>query len=97
MGEDKVGTGEDAERVEMMLADPGRVHAELIGVDRFVSDVGDELVGVARVVFVVIVAEREVSEFHGRSPSVLAVPQVAVVAAAPRSRIYMNSQLLQMQ
>ena len=48
----------------MMLADPGRVHAELVGVERFGGDVGDELVGRARVVVVVIVAEREVAEFH---------------------------------
>ena len=49
----------------MMLADPGRVHAELVGVERLGGDVGDELVGVARVVLVVIVAQREVAEFHG--------------------------------
>ena len=50
----------------MMLADPGRMHAELVGIERFGGDVGDELVGVAGVVLVVIVAEREVAEFHVR-------------------------------
>ena len=33
----------------MMLADPGRMQAELLGIDRLVEDVGDELVGAARV------------------------------------------------
>ena len=32
IGEHQVGAGEHAERVEMMLADPGRMHAELVGV-----------------------------------------------------------------
>ena len=50
----------------MMLADPGRMHAELVGVNRFGGDVGNELVSVARIVLVVIVAEGEVSEFHVR-------------------------------
>jgi hypothetical protein len=44
------------------------VHADLIGVDRLGGNVGDELVGVARVVFVVVVAEREVAELHGAPP-----------------------------
>jgi len=57
-----------AERVEMMLADPGRVHAELFGMERFGADVGDELVRGAGVFFVVIVAQREIAEFHGRLP-----------------------------
>ena len=64
VGEHQLGRGEHAERVEMMLADPGRMHAELVGVERLGGDVGDELVGVARVVLVVIVAQREISEFH---------------------------------
>ena len=66
IGQHQLGGGEHAERVEMVLADPGRVHAELVGVERLGGDVGDELVGVARIVFVVIVAEREVAEFHVR-------------------------------
>ena len=71
IGQHEVGAGQHAERVEMMLADPGRMHAELVGVKRLGGDVGDELVGVARVVFVVIVAQREIAEFHGASPPVL--------------------------
>ena len=48
----------------MMLADPGRMHADLVGVKRLGGDVGDELVRGAGVVLVVIIAEREVAEFH---------------------------------
>src|ERR1700716_26719 len=58
----------------MMLADPGRIHAEPIGVQRLFGDVGDELVRRPRVVLVVIVAQGEVAEFHdvppGSSPAV---------------------------
>jgi hypothetical protein len=32
IGQHEIGTGQHAERVEMVLADPGRVHAELVGV-----------------------------------------------------------------
>ena len=32
IGEHQVRAGEHAERVEMMLADPGGVHAELVGI-----------------------------------------------------------------
>ena len=64
IGQHQIGAGEHAERVEVMLADPGRVHAELVGIERLVGDVGDELVGVTRVVFVVVIAEREVAEVH---------------------------------
>jgi hypothetical protein len=67
-GEHQVGAGEDAERVEMMLPDPGRVHAERIGIERFRGDVGDELVRAARIVVVMVVAQCEVAELHGRSP-----------------------------
>ena len=55
----------------MMLADPGRMHAELIGIERLRGDVGDEGVGVARIVFVVVVAESEIAEFHNALPRVL--------------------------
>jgi hypothetical protein len=48
----------------MMFADPRRVHADLFGVQRFGGDVGDELVRGARIVFVVIVAQREIAEIH---------------------------------
>ena len=52
----------------MMLADPGRMHAELVGIERLGGDVGDELVRGAGVVFVVIVAQREVAEVHSSLP-----------------------------
>ena len=52
----------------MMLADPRRVKADLLGVNRLVEDVGDELVGVPFVVVVMIVAQREIAEFHLSSP-----------------------------
>jgi len=48
----------------MVLADPGRVHAEFVGIDRLGRDVGHELIGGPRIVGVVIVAQREVSEIH---------------------------------
>ena len=68
IGEHQVRTGEHAERVEMMLADPGRVHAELVGQERFLGDVGDELVRGPGVVLVVIVAQGEIAEVHGATP-----------------------------
>ena len=64
MAEDELGAGENAERIEMMLADPDRMHAELLGVQRFGGDVGDELVGRAGIVLVVIVAKRKVTKLH---------------------------------
>jgi hypothetical protein len=58
----------------MMFADPGRMHADLLGVQRLGGDVGDELVRGARVVFVVIVAQGEIAEIHRFPPlSLLAV------------------------
>ena len=60
--------GEHAQRVEVMLADPGRVHADLVGIQRLSRDVGDELVRRPRVVLVVIVAQREIAEVHAAPP-----------------------------
>jgi hypothetical protein len=40
------------------------MEADRVGVDRFFEDIGDEAVGVAIVVFVVVVAQREIAEFH---------------------------------
>jgi hypothetical protein len=40
------------------------MEADFIGVDGFVEDVGDELVGGSWVVQVVVVAEGEVAEVH---------------------------------
>ena len=53
----------------MVLADPGRMHADLLGVERFRGDVLDELVGRALVVLIVIVAQGEISEIHFLPPS----------------------------
>src|SRR5262249_54970827 len=63
-----VRTRQHAERVEMMFADPGRMHADLLGVQRLGGDVGDEMVRGACVVFVVIVAQREIAEIHRYLP-----------------------------
>ena len=52
----------------MVLPDPRRVHAELVGVQRLLRDVGDELVRRPRVVLVVIVAQGEVAEVHNTPP-----------------------------
>jgi hypothetical protein len=68
IGKHEVGAGEHAQRIEMVLADPCGMHAERIGEQRFVRDVGNELVRRPRIVFVVIVAQREIAEFHGASP-----------------------------
>ena len=54
----------------MMLADPGGVQADFFGVDGFLEDVGDELVGGSWVVQVVVVAEGEVAEVHVGDPRV---------------------------
>src|SRR5580698_5828082 len=40
------------------------MHTEFIRIERFVGDLGDELVRCARVVFVVIVAQGEIAELH---------------------------------
>src|ERR1700726_355068 len=64
--EDQIGGGENPKRVEMVLADPGRMHADLLGVERFRGDILDELVSRALVVLIVIVAQGEISEIHFR-------------------------------
>ena len=64
--EDQIGGGENPERVEMVLADPGRMHADLLGVERFRGDVLDELVSRALVVLIVIIAQGEISKIHFR-------------------------------
>ena len=40
----EIGTRKHPERVEVVLADPDRVHPELVGVQSFGRDVTDELV-----------------------------------------------------
>ena len=64
VGQHQVRTRQHAERIEMMLADPGRMHAELVGIERLGGDVGDELIRRTIVVFVVVVAQREITEIH---------------------------------
>src|SRR5215471_15394895 len=64
IGQHQIGAREHAERAEMMLADPGRVEADLFGIDRLVENIGDEGVGIPAVVVVVVVAKREIAEFH---------------------------------
>jgi hypothetical protein len=68
IGEHQIRAGQHAKRIEVMLADPGRMHAESIGMQRFFRDVGDELVRCPRVVLVVIVAQGEVAKFHNTPP-----------------------------
>src|SRR5258705_8013979 len=66
----------------MMLADPGRMHAEPIGVQCFFRYVGDELVRRPRVVLVVIVAQGEVAEFHHTPPMVHQALRPVLVAGS---------------
>ena len=70
IGEHQIRAGQHAQRVEMVLADPRRVHAELVGIERLLRDVGNELVRRPRVVLVVIVAEGKIAKFHSAPPSV---------------------------
>ena len=58
----EIRTRQDPERVEVVLADPGRVHPQRLRVQRLVGDVRDERVRIATVVLVVIVAEGKVAE-----------------------------------
>jgi hypothetical protein len=64
LGEYEIGAGEHAQRREMMLADPCRIEPDLFGINCLVEDVGDEPVRVARIVVVVVVAEREIAKVH---------------------------------
>ena len=57
--------GIDAEQVEMVLADPGRVQADLLRPQGLGEDVLDELLRRPRIARIAIVAQREVSELHG--------------------------------
>src|SRR5438093_418727 len=52
-----------------MLADPGGMEPDLLGIDRLVDDVGDKSVGGSGVVRVTIIAEREIAQFHGVLPA----------------------------
>jgi hypothetical protein len=50
--------------VEVMLADPGRMHSDVLGMDRLVANLEQELLGGPRIVGIAVVAEREIAEFH---------------------------------
>src|SRR5579862_8205115 len=69
----------------MMLADPRRIEAELVGIKRLVEDVGDKAVRIAPVVGVVVVAQREITELHRRSPD-LGSPEAAMPTLSTGSR-----------
>ena len=64
IGEHQIRAGKHAQGAKVMLADPRRVQANLFGVNRLVENIGDEGIGPARIVVVVIVAQREIAEFH---------------------------------
>src|SRR5262249_996645 len=71
IGQHEIRAGQNAERVEMMLADPGRMHAKLIGVECLRGDVRNKGLGVTLIIFVVIIAKSEVAELHDVLPGVL--------------------------
>ena len=48
----------------MMLADPGGAEAQGFRMDRLVDDIEDIGVGVAPIIDIMIVAQREVAEIH---------------------------------
>jgi hypothetical protein len=75
IGEHQIGAGKHPQSAEVMLADPGRMEAHRRGIDCLVDDVGDEVVRAPGVVVVVVVAQREIAEFHVRLPNVAIVRQ----------------------
>jgi hypothetical protein len=64
VSEHQVRTREHAETAEVMLADPGGIQPNLFGVDRLVEDIGDDLIGAAPIILIVVVAQCEITEFH---------------------------------
>jgi hypothetical protein len=66
----------------MMFADPGRMHANFLGVQRLGGDVGDKLVGLAGIARVVIVAQSKIAKIHIFLPLVMTSfePVIADVA-----------------
>src|SRR5579862_392208 len=68
IGERQIRAGQNAERVEMVLADPSGMKSELVREDRFVDNIVDILVGAAAVVRIVVVAQREIAEIHWFPP-----------------------------
>src|SRR5207342_122927 len=71
VGKHEIGAGQDSERIEMMLADPSRMHADLLSIKRLGRDVGDKLVRLAGIVRVVIVAQSKIAKLHIFLPLVL--------------------------
>jgi hypothetical protein len=69
IGEHQIGTGKHTQSAEVMLADSGGMETHLLGLNRLVGDVGYEVAGAPGVVFVVIVAQLEIAEFHSVPPS----------------------------
>src|SRR5947209_120382 len=70
----------------MMLADPGRVIPQLVRINGFIEDVGDEPVRVPRIVRVVIVAQGEIAELHSLPPAAeLCRPTAACAGTVQRS------------
>ena len=64
IGEHQIGAGKHAQCAEMMLADPRGVKADLIGINRLVEYICNKGVGRSFIVLVMIVAQREIAEFH---------------------------------
>ena len=87
--EHEIGAGEHAERVEMVLADPGRMHADRLAVERLGRDVGDELIRRARVIVVVVVAQREIAEVHQSLPDLRV--RLAISSAAAQGTCHTQS------
>jgi hypothetical protein len=71
IGKHEIGAGQDSKRIEMMLADPSRMHADLFSIKCLGRDVGDKLVRLAGIVCVVIVAQSKIAKFHIFLPLVL--------------------------
>ena len=85
VGQHEVGTGEDAEGAEVMLADPRGVHAQLLRVERLGGDVGDELVRRPRVVQIVVVAQREIAELHDHTLPLYRTTAMGGLERAPQA------------
>ena len=64
VGEDELGRRIHAQCAEMMLPDPGGMHAELFGEQRLLDDFADELVGGAAIAGILIVAQCEITKFQ---------------------------------
>ena len=92
IGKHEVRAGQHAQRIEVMLADPGRVHAKFLGIECLGGDVRNELVRGTDIVFVVIVAQREIAEVHG--PSSLVGDRRTIDSATVVSAIIQDSRMV---